>query len=84
VMDGFQFLKCCRVSPNGHDVPIIVVTSRDLSSEDRARLDQAALQVVTREGPCSKLIENVRAIIAARPINELQTVHAGGVTSAAP
>jgi CheY-like chemotaxis protein len=82
VMDGFQFLKCCRVSPNGHDVPIIVVTSRDLSSEDRARLDQAALQVVTREGPCSKLIENVRAIIAARPINELQAARAGGVTSA--
>jgi signal transduction histidine kinase/CheY-like chemotaxis protein len=84
VMDGFQFLKCCRVSPNGHDVPIIVVTSRDLSSEDRARLDQAALQVVTREGPCSKLIENVRAIIAARPINELQTAQAGGVISAPP
>ena len=66
VMDGFQFLKHCRASPNGHDVPIIVVTGRDLSPEDRARLDRAALQVVTKEGPCSKIIENVRAMTAAR------------------
>ena len=67
VMDGFQFLKYCRASPNGHDVPIVVVTGRDLSSEDRGRLDRAALQVVTNEGPDrSKLIENIRAIIAAR------------------
>ena len=73
VIDGFQFLEQCRASPLGQDVPIIVVTGRDLSAADRARLDRATLQVVTRGGlDYSTLVENIKAMTAARSNRALQ------------
>lgn len=38
VMDGFAFLKALRECPGCTDVPVIVLTARDLTNEDRRRL----------------------------------------------
>jgi len=41
VMDGFAFLHALRAKPEWSDVPVVVLTARDLSADDRQRLDGA-------------------------------------------
>ncbi len=41
VMDGFTFLHELRARPGGADIPVVVLSARDLSREDRGRLDTA-------------------------------------------
>ena len=41
VMDGFSFLHALRATPGCADIPVIVFSARDLSADDRARLDGA-------------------------------------------
>ncbi len=38
-MDGFEFVSEMRRTEGWRRIPLIVVTAKDLSSEDRARLD---------------------------------------------
>jgi len=37
-MDGFEFLASLRATPNGSEVPIVVLTAKDLSDSERERL----------------------------------------------
>ena len=41
VMDGFTFLQLLRARPDCHDIPVVVLTARDLTREDRRRLGGA-------------------------------------------
>ncbi len=41
VMDGFAFLHALRERPGCEHIPVVVLTARDLSAEDRQRLDRA-------------------------------------------
>ena len=41
VMDGFAFLHALRERPGCGDVPVIVLTARDLTNADRTRLGEA-------------------------------------------
>ncbi len=41
VMDGFSFLQVLRERPGGEDIPVIVLSARDLSQGDRKRLESA-------------------------------------------
>jgi hypothetical protein len=50
----------------GMTSPIIIVAGRDVSPDDRTRLDRAALQVVAKKGTYSRILEHVRAVTAAR------------------
>ena len=47
VMDGFAFLHALRERPGCADVPVIVLTARDLTKADRTRLGEAN-QVLTK------------------------------------
>ncbi len=47
VMDGFAFLHALRERPGCAEVPVVVLTARDLSSEDRSRL-RGASQVLNK------------------------------------
>ncbi len=42
VMDGFSFLGALRERPGCADVPVVVLTARDLTKEDRHRLREAS------------------------------------------
>ena len=42
VMDGFEFLQQLRSTPIGADIPVIVLTARDLTRDDRRRLAGAS------------------------------------------
>jgi CheY-like chemotaxis protein len=37
-MDGFEFLSALRETPDGSQIPIVVLTAKDLSEDERERL----------------------------------------------
>jgi len=48
VMDGFGFLKALRARPDGRDVPVVVLTARDVTPEEKVSLDKDADRVVIK------------------------------------
>jgi CheY-like chemotaxis protein len=64
VMDGFEFLSEVRERPEWRDVPVIVVTAKDLTEADRRLLSDRVEQVLTK-GLYSRdqLIEVVRTAL---------------------
>jgi CheY-like chemotaxis protein len=38
-MDGFEFSLALRRNPDWRDIPVVVLTAKDLTAEDRARLN---------------------------------------------
>ena len=47
-MDGFQFIACLRDDPKLAQIPVMVVTAKDLSAEERAFLNGTAERVVQK------------------------------------
>lgn len=45
-MDGFEFLECLRRDPRWCSVPVVIVTARDLTAEDRDRLNGAVEKIL--------------------------------------
>jgi CheY-like chemotaxis protein len=71
VMDGFGFLAVMRARPEWRHIPVIVITAKDLTTEDRARLAGSVEEVLektayTRE----QLLEHVRDAVAACNISD--------------
>jgi PAS domain S-box-containing protein len=48
VMDGFEFLREVRARPEWRDVPVIVITAKDLTKADRRLLSDRVEQVLTK------------------------------------
>ncbi len=48
-MDGFEFLDELRRRPAGRDVPVIVVTAKDLNDEDRQRLSGSVAHILHKQ-----------------------------------
>lgn len=51
VMDGFTFLREMRGRPGCAEIPVVVLSARDVSGEDRRRL--AGAERVLRKGDAS-------------------------------
>jgi CheY-like chemotaxis protein len=49
-MDGFEFLETLRGLPELATIPVVVLTSRDLTVEDHARLDGLVERIVAKGG----------------------------------
>jgi CheY-like chemotaxis protein len=47
-MDGFEFLAALRDRPEWHEIPVLVVTARDLTAEDRARLTGGVKRIIPK------------------------------------
>jgi signal transduction histidine kinase/DNA-binding response OmpR family regulator len=47
-MDGFEFLEALRRREGGRAIPVVVVTARDLSAEDRERLNGYVQHIVQK------------------------------------
>ncbi len=48
VMDGFAFLKALRALPHGRNVPVVVLTARDVTAAEQACLARQADRVVLK------------------------------------
>jgi CheY-like chemotaxis protein len=66
VMDGFSFLAEMRIRPEWQHIPVIVVTAKDLTSDDREKLSGMVDQVLEKS-PYSRdeLLEHIRDVVAA-------------------
>ena len=62
VMDGFDFLSAFREHPGCAEIPVVVLTARDLTAEDRRRL-RGANQVLSKgDTSLHELAEKLRTI----------------------
>lgn len=65
VMDGFEFLTVLRQTPALAEIPVVVVTAKDLTEEDRARL-HGSVEDILQKGAMDreKLLREVSEMIA--------------------
>ncbi len=65
VMDGFQFVHELRSVPEWRGIPVIVVTAKDLTEEDRRRLNGGVTAVLEKGAyEREQLLEQVRELVA--------------------
>ena len=66
VMDGFEFVLALRQNKENRLIPIIVVTAKDLTDEDRRQLD-GGVEYIFAKGSFRKeeLLEQLRNQIAS-------------------
>jgi signal transduction histidine kinase/CheY-like chemotaxis protein len=65
-MNGFEFIAELRQRPGGQSIPIVVLTAKDLTAEERQRLN-GYVERVLRKGACSReqLLNEMDALRAA-------------------
>jgi signal transduction histidine kinase/DNA-binding response OmpR family regulator len=67
-MDGFAFASEVRRHPEWRSIPIVVVTARDLTQDDRKRLNGNVETIIRKSGESREvLLEQVRDLLAASP-----------------
>ena len=49
VMDGFEFLEELRKSPEWRSIPIVVITSKELTHADRLRLNGGVEKLIEKK-----------------------------------
>jgi CheY-like chemotaxis protein len=47
-MDGFEFLDELRTQPDWRDIPVVVITAKDLTDEDRDRLNGGIERIIQK------------------------------------
>ena len=66
VMDGFEFLRQLRQREGGVDLPVIVLTARELSTQERGFLERSAETVFDKQTTdLSRVIADVRRAVSA-------------------
>ena len=71
VMDGFDFLTAMRARPEWRHIPVIVITAKDLTKDDRERLAGMVEDVLEKNAYTREhLLERVSEAVAACNISE--------------
>ncbi len=71
VMDGFGFLAKLRVRPKWQHIPVIVITAKDLTPEDRERLNGMVEDVLEKNAYTREdLLERVREAVASCNVSQ--------------
>jgi PAS domain S-box-containing protein len=67
-MDGFEFLEALRDRGEAPDLPVIVITAKDLTESDRARLNGAVARILAKvEYDAEHLVAEVRRLATFHP-----------------
>jgi CheY-like chemotaxis protein len=63
-MDGFEFIEEMKKAPLWQFIPVIVVTAKDLTQDDRLRLNGSVRQIL-QKGAYSRdeLLQEVRTLV---------------------
>ena len=76
-MDGFAVVAALQKEVGWRDIPVIVITARDLDVGDRERLNSGVQSVLVKEmfRPAD-LVERIRRVMHAKPavVNGMETV----------
>jgi CheY-like chemotaxis protein len=63
-MDGFAFLDELRRRPDCRQVPVIVVTAKDLTAEDHRRLTGQVIQILQKGGySTQQLLDEINRVL---------------------
>jgi signal transduction histidine kinase/CheY-like chemotaxis protein len=66
-VDGFEVLRTLREQPTTREIPVIVVTAKDLTEDDRQRLGRSAQRVILKQAtPLEDLRREIRGLLVAR------------------
>jgi len=67
-MDGFAVVAALQKEARWSDIPVIVITARDLDAEDRARLNSGVQSVLVKETfRPADLVEHIRRLASSKP-----------------
>jgi adenylate cyclase len=70
-MDGFELVAELQRHPEWHRIPVIIITARDLSSDDRTRLNSGIEAIMMKEAfSPAKLIERIRDLLSKPRVPE--------------
>ena len=61
-MDGFEFLDELRSRPDWQDIPVVVITAKDLTEKDRARLNGGVERIIQKSDRDEMLRQLTREI----------------------
>jgi signal transduction histidine kinase/DNA-binding response OmpR family regulator len=79
VMDGFDFVLAMNKRRAPNQIPIVVVTAKDLSEQDRVRLQGDVAALIERSGlDQDSLIELIREQVSAHPASNQTTDTSAG------
>src|SRR2546430_9071550 len=68
-MDGFAVVAALQKEPRWRDIPVIVITARDLDAKDRERLNSGVQSVLVKETfRPAELVERIRRLARSEPI----------------
>ena len=85
-LDGFGFVERLRARPAWRTIPVLVITAKDLTAQERLRLNGWVEQVVQKGAYTrSDLLSEVRALVRAsveRPTSGAASTGATGATTA--
>jgi hypothetical protein len=62
-MSGFEFLNQFRRHPEWRDIPVVVVTARDLTAEDRDHLN-GGVHGIVQKGEREEMLQELRSVLA--------------------
>jgi CheY-like chemotaxis protein len=74
-MDGFEVVAALQKDASWQDIPVIVITSLDLTAKDRERLNSGVHSVLVKEKfRPEDLVERIRRLVQSRPAvpNEME------------
>jgi CheY-like chemotaxis protein len=87
-LDGFGFLRELRARPDWRDIPVVVLTAKDVTADDRRRLGGKADRVLQKGGlSMSDLAATLRSLMGATQSGdsgESQTDATGGLPRPMP
>ncbi len=70
-MNGFEFVKELRQHPEWRSIPVIVLTAKEITAEDRLRLSGRVEKILTKtEYTRDEFLQEIRNIVAAHPHQE--------------
>ncbi len=68
-MDGFEFTRILRENQKWHSIPVIVVTAKDMTEEDRRRLNGDIQGVIAKSGlNRESLLREVQALVTGKSL----------------
>jgi CheY-like chemotaxis protein len=62
-MDGFEFLEEMRRKAQWREIPVVVVTAKDLTDEDRRRLNGGVERIILKTDR-DEMLREVRDVLA--------------------
>jgi len=67
-MDGFAVVAALQKEPRWRNIPVIVITARDLDAKDRERLNSGVQSVLVKETfRPAELVERIRRLVQSKP-----------------